>query len=114
MTGRATEALVAELRVKFVDPSGKVTDGLIGVGMPTQNETEYSCTAVMLGLGPPCPVRGEDGLQALRLALQYLAWELHAFTEHGGRVLEQNEDLDLPTIFGRLWAPTPTPEPKLG
>jgi hypothetical protein len=99
---------IAELRVKFLYPGGKESDGRIAVGMPTQDEdNQASCLAVIDGLSTPAStLHGGDSLQALRIALQYLAWELHAFVERGGRVVDRDgEDVDLPSTFGQLWAP---------
>ena len=76
--------------------------------MPKQDEdNQASCLAVIDGLSTPVStLRGGDPLQALRVALQYLAWELHSFVERGGRVVDHDgNDVDLPSIFGQLWAP---------
>lgn len=99
---------IAELRVRFLYLDGRESDGRIAVGVPTQDEDDQaSCVVAIEGLSTPVSaLRGGDPLQVLRIALQYLAWELHAFVEQGGRVVDRDgEDVDLPSIFGRLWAP---------
>ena len=90
---------------------GKENDGRFAVGMPVQEPDQASCLAVIDGLPTPaCPINGHDTVQALRSALQHIAWELYAFVERGGRVVEldSDDDVDLRSIFGRLWAPTPS------
>ena len=104
-------SFIAEVRVRFLHPDGKENDGRLAVGMPVQEPDQASCLAVIDGLPTPaCPLPGNDTVQALRSALQHIAWELHAFIERGGRVVEldSDDDVDLRSIFGRLWAPTPS------
>jgi hypothetical protein len=91
---------IVDVRVRFLHPDGKETDGRLAVGMPVQETDQASCLAVIEGLSTPdYALHGADTLQALIAALQHLAWELHTFVERGGRV----EDVDLPSVFGPLW-----------
>jgi hypothetical protein len=109
--GSVTPRVIAEVPVKFRRPNGEVRDGMITIGPPVNLETEFGCGAVISGLStPPATIRGADPLQALRSALQFLAWELHAFVEAGGVVTDpEGEPMELEAVFGRLWAPTPKP-----
>ena len=97
---------IVDVRVRFLHPDGKGTDGRLAVGMPVQEADHAHCLAVIEGLSTPdCALHGDDTLQALIAALQHLAWELHTFVERGGRVVELGgQDVDLASIFGRLWA----------
>ncbi len=103
-------ALIAEIRVRFLHPDGKEYEGRLAVGIPVQEPDQASCLAVIEGLSPDRALHGDNTLQALIAAEQYIAWELHAFVERGGRVvrLESREDVDLAAVFGQLWAPTPS------
>jgi hypothetical protein len=54
------------------------------------------------GITPASTLRAGDSLQVLIIALQYLAWELHAFVARGGRVVDRDgDDVDLPSVSGR-------------
>jgi hypothetical protein len=103
--------LATEIRVRFLHPDGKVTDGRLAVGMPVQEPEQASCLAVLEGLSTPTiALHGADTLQALIAALQHLAWELHTFVELGGRVLGlDDQELDPAAVFGGLWAPPREP-----
>ena len=104
MTEPMTEFIV-DVRVRFLHQDGRRTDGRLAVGKPVQETDDARCLAVLEGLSTPdCALRGDDTLQALIAALQHLAWELHAFVERGGRVVDLGgQDVDPASIFGRLW-----------
>lgn len=103
-------SFIVDVRVRFLHPDGRVTDGRLAVGRPVQEPDHARCVAVLEGLSTPdCALHGNDTLQALIAALQHLAWEIHAFIERGGRVVDERDDeRDLQSVFGRLWAPTPS------
>ena len=100
---------IAEIEVVFVYPDGREVDGRIAIGKPVQEPERAGCPIEIVGLTTPVgSVYGADTMQALVAALQHIAWELHAFIEHGGRILDPDgDDANVGSIFGRLFAPTP-------
>jgi hypothetical protein len=110
-------AWIAEQAVTFVHPTGKRVDGLIGIGMPFPGPPNATCTYALDGLDEPIePARhlnGEDTLQALLLAVQFVGMRLQHFVSRGGRVVfrvegtepaELEDDIDFPlaSYFGPL------------
>jgi hypothetical protein len=100
-------AWVIARRVKFLHPDGREREGRIAVSAPVEEPDQWSCDALIENLSPlSITLHGADAFQTVTVALQFLAWELLAFTERGGRVTNTDgEDIDLPSIFGKLWAP---------
>jgi hypothetical protein len=102
---RAMTDVIAELPVRFRHRDGRETEGRIAIGMPVQEADQATCLAVIDGLSPAIPLHGVDTFQALRIAIQYVATEVRAFVERGGEVVElDGAPIDLPALFGRLWA----------
>jgi hypothetical protein len=105
---------IAEQRVVFVHADGRRVAGRIAVAAPTQSAENASCVVALDGLASSHPIHWESTLQAMLLALQLAGWELHRFTASGGRVLDPDEDTDIPleAIFGPLLRPAPMVGPK--
>lgn len=106
---------LAEHSVTFVATDGKRWRSRIAIAEPEQRTTgEWGCRIIAEGVVRiPGPIFGASKLQALVLALQFLAWELHRFIEQGGKALEPGDESDtrLDLIFGKLWRAIPTPAP---
>jgi hypothetical protein len=110
-------AWIAEQEVTFVHPGGERVDGVIGIGMPFPGPPNATCTYSLDGLDdavePARHIHGEDTLQALLLAVQFVGMALHHFISRGGRVVFRSEgpidddddgDIDFPlrSYFGPL------------
>jgi hypothetical protein len=114
-------AWIAEQEVTFVHPGGERIDGVIGIGMPFPGPPNATCTYALDGMypheEPSRHIAGEDTLQALLLAIRFVAGQLQHFRTHGGRVVYRTEgpvdptateddggDIDIPldVYFGPL------------
>jgi uncharacterized protein YndB with AHSA1/START domain len=96
---------IAERAVVFVDPRGRRTPGRIAVAQPRQiSEGEARCRIGLDGLSRVRGAIGADPLQALLLALQLMAGELDQHLKRGYRVVDPDEDDDVPleAYFGAL------------
>lgn len=82
----------------------------IKVGAPFETTAEWACAVSLEGLEGSYVVYGNDGLQALALALKFLRRRLHDLVDKGARIHEAgaNDDSDtltlqnLDVIFGRV------------
>jgi hypothetical protein len=99
---------IAELPVVFVHANGRREDGRIAVGLPfVVDEHQKSCAVALDGMDRGGVISGGDTLQALLLAVRFLAMRLHDFTSKGGRVLyrgDAGDEVPLDAFFGALLA----------
>ena len=107
-----TPTWIAEEQIVFVHPDGRRNSGRIAVGLPVQGAEDARCPIALDGLQRCGPIVGDSTLQALLLAIQYLAMRLHDFRSKGGRVVyageAEDEDMPLEAFFGALLRdPTP-------
>ena len=88
---------IAEQSVVFVHPDGRRVPGRIAVALPELvGPEEAQCAIALDGLDPGRAVHGASTLQALVLALRFLGMRVHDFMSKGGRVVDPDEELDLP------------------
>lgn len=76
------------------------------MGLPVQVDSmEARCAAALDGFDPrPIAISGSSTLQALLLAVQFLGMRLHDCVSKGARVLDPDDDSDIPpgALFGPL------------
>lgn len=103
---------IADEHVVFVLSDGQRVSGRISVAAPEQVSTnEAKCSVVLDGLEREWDIRGASTLQALLLAIRFLGMRLHDFLSKGGRVVDPDEDQDMPleAYFGALLRAAPPP-----
>lgn len=96
---------IAKLAVVYVHPDGRRVPGCIWIGRPEQVEdVEARCPVGLDGLDAAAHrIAGGDTLQALLLAIRFLANRLEAFEAEGGRVEDPTGDaVELEAYFGKL------------
>jgi hypothetical protein len=103
---------IAELRVILVHPDGRRVHGHIAIGQPytlaggdPAASHESRCAIEIDGLhSRNHPIIGGGSLQALLLAIDFLRTRLHDFVSCGGRVLDAEDESDLPlaALFGSI------------
>ena len=92
-----TPSWIAEEPVVFVYADGRRNAGRIAVGLPEHvGADEARCSIALDGLERTRPIHGATTLQALLLAIRFLGMRLHDFMLKGGRVVDPNEDTDVP------------------
>ena len=65
--------LAGAIEADIVDPRGKTSIEVLGVGLPVQRVSgEFACEVFLPGTQKPTLIFGEDSLQALCLALSVL------------------------------------------
>ena len=111
---------IAELRVVIVHPDGRRAPGHIAVGQPytlggadPAGSYESHCPVQFDGIHSRVhPIIGGGTLQALLLAVQFLGTMLHDFISRGGRVLDPEDDSDVPlaALFGPMLRESNAPE----
>lgn len=101
-----SSGVISELSVSFVHPDGRKVAGRIWIGRPeVVDDLESRCPVGLDGLHERLgPISGNDTLQALLLAVRFVASLLRDFQELGGKVLlvENDEPVDLRAYFGSL------------
>lgn len=96
---------VAELEIVLVHPDGTPTPGAIRIGRPTAvSDCESHCKVELPGLYDDVrPIIGSDTLQALLLAVRFVAQVLAQFIDDGGQVLATDgSPVPLNAYFGGL------------
>jgi hypothetical protein len=103
---------IAEEPVIFLFPDGRRVEGRIAIAQPapaTKFQGAFECELAIDCFEQAGPIYGDSSLQALLLATQFLANEVHRFLRRGGRVLYPGEsgdavELDVPldAFFGAL------------
>lgn len=111
---------IAELRVIVVHPDGRRVPGHIAVGRPytlaggdPAANYETHCPIEISDIHPARhPVISGGTLGALVSGVQFLGWLLHDFVARGGRVLDPEDESDVPleAIFGPLLSGSITPD----
>jgi len=111
-TTRPAPIWIAELRVVIVHPDGRRVPGHIAVGQPytlgaadPAASYEAHCPVEIDGIHSHVhPIIGGGTLQALLLAVRFVGTMLHDFVSRGGRVLDPEDDSDVPleALFGPL------------
>lgn len=111
-TTRPPPTWIAELRVVIVHPDGRRVPGHIAVGQPytlggadPAASFESHCPVEIDGIHSRVhPIIGGGTLQALLLGVQFLGTMLHDFIARGGRVLDPEDDSDVPlaALFGPM------------
>ena len=110
---RPAPTWIAELRVILVHPDGRREPGHIAVGKPyvlgddadVAAPFESHCPIEITGFhSREQPIIGGGTLQALVLGVQFLGMMMHEFLTRGGRVLDPDDDSEVPleSIFGGL------------
>jgi hypothetical protein len=104
---------IAERRVILVHPDGRRVPGHIAVGQPytlaggdPTGNYESHCPIEIDGIhSPRHPAISAGTLGALLLAVEALGGTLHGFIASGGRVLDPEDDSDIPlaALFGPLF-----------
>jgi hypothetical protein len=89
---------IASSEIICVSADGRRLRVTAQVGKPYRTpEGEWGCHAALVGLhGSLGPVRGEDSLQALSLAISLLRQLLSAFVQDGGKVLNPDDESEVP------------------
>ena len=108
-------AWIAEEQVVFLFPDGRRVEGRIAIAQPapaTKLEGAYECELAIDCFEQAGPIYGDSSMQALLLATQFLANEVHRFLQRGGRLLYPSEsgddvplDVPLDALFGALLRP---------
>jgi hypothetical protein len=103
---------IAERRVVLVFPDGRRVPGRIAVGQPyalanANPATSYEshCPVEIEGLHSHLhPIIGAGTLSALLLGVRFLGTMLHELISRGGRVLDPEDDSDIPleAMFGPM------------
>lgn len=96
---------IAKVAVVYVYPDGRRVPGNIWVGTPEQvDDVEARCLVGADGLESVSHrIAGGDTLQALLLALRFMAARLAAFEEGGGSIeYPTGEVVELGAYFGNL------------
>ena len=96
---------IAELDVVLILPDGTRTAGAIRIGRPTAaSDSEAHCKVELPGLYDDLrPIIGSDTLQALLLAVRFVAQVLAQFIDDGGQVLAADgSPVPLDAYFGAL------------
>ena len=104
--------MIAQLDLVAVLPGAGRRPVRLWVGAPTREPGgEWSCPAGLDGLHDElAPMRGDDSLQAICLALGLCAHLLRAHLGSGGRLeYPDGEEFALEAYFGWLGAPSPSP-----
>lgn len=97
---------IAEQFVIFVAPDGRRWNARIAISEPQSDGTAWGCRPIAEGVVEiPGPIFGETALQAIVLALRFLAGQIFLFINAGGRALEPADESDarLDLTFGALW-----------
>lgn len=109
---RPSPIWIAELRVVLVHPDGHRVPRRIAAGQPYTVDgagpaagDESHCPVEIHGLHASVhPLIGGSTLQALLLGVQFLGTMLHDFIARGGRVIDPDDDSDVPlaALFGPM------------
>lgn len=103
---------VAELEIVLVHPDGTRAPGAIRIGLPVAvSDSDAHCKVELPGLYADLrPIIGSDTLQALLLAVRFVAQVLAQFIDDGGRVLTPDGGVvPLNAYFGALLPPSKKP-----
>ena len=117
---RPTPIWIAERRVVIVHPDGRRVPGHIAVGQPytlggadPAASFESHCPVEIDGIHSRVhPIIGGGTLHALLVAVQFLGAMLHDFISRGGRILDPEDDSDVPLaeLFGPMLRGIDAPE----
>jgi hypothetical protein len=100
-------AWIAQAPVIWLHPDGRSVLGRIAIGLPTTitEGVEADCMIALDGFEyQPGPLKGSTTLQAMLLAIQFVASRIEDFLTKGGRVLHPSEgsDFAVHAYFGAL------------
>ena len=106
MSETAHQKTIAARQLSLRQESGNIVSVDVLIGRPEYEEASdaYVCTCTIVGLGENVvkSTKGEDSVQALFLALQYIGTVLEYYRDAKGHKLwwldEQNRDLGFPPI----------------
>jgi hypothetical protein len=118
-TTRPPPLWIAERRVVIVHPDGRRVPGHIAIGQPytlaggdPAAGYESHCPIEIDSLHSRAhPVIAGGTLGALLSGVEFLGVILHGFIAHGGRVLDPDDDSEVPleVLFGPLWRASNAP-----